>query len=40
MINALNLLWIIPLSVTFGFSLCSVLTMSSDCDELHEETTE
>ena len=30
--NILNLLWIVPLSATFGFALCAVLTVASRAD--------
>lgn len=32
MINALHLLWIVPLAVSFGFSVCAVLTMAGQED--------
>lgn len=33
MMNALHLLWIIPLAVCFGFALCAVLTIGKRADE-------
>lgn len=33
MINALHLLWIVPLSANFGFALCAVLTAASRADK-------
>lgn len=32
MINALHLLWIIPVSTWFGFFICAVLTVGSQAD--------
>ena len=37
MINALHLLWIVPLSASFGFAVCAVLTVGSMADEEDEE---
>ena len=31
--NILHLLWIVPLSATFGFALCALLTVASMADE-------
>jgi len=33
MIHALHLLWIVPLSASFGFAVCAVLTMASRADK-------
>lgn len=30
MINALHLLWIVPLAASFGFMLCAVLSVGKD----------
>ena len=30
MMNPLHLLWIVPLSVTFGFAVCAVLSMAKE----------
>lgn len=32
MINALHLLWIIPLAVTFGFMLGAIMAVGSESD--------
>lgn len=32
--NILHLLWIVPLSATFGFALCAVLTAAKQADEI------
>ena len=36
MINALHLLWIIPLATTFGFFICALLTVSKHSDDSQE----
>ena len=33
MINALHLLWIIPLTATFGFFTCAILTVGKSDDD-------
>lgn len=33
MINALHLIWIIPLSAWFGFAICAILTASKRGDK-------
>ena len=33
MMNALHLLWIVPLSACFGFAVCAVLTAASRADD-------
>lgn len=32
MIHALHLLWIVPLSASFGFAVCAVLTVGKEGD--------
>lgn len=32
--NILHLLWIVPLSATFGFALCACFTVSSMLDDI------
>lgn len=32
--NILHLLWIVPLSATFGFALCAVLIAAKQADEI------
>ena len=31
--NILHLLWIVPLSASFGFAVCAVLTVAKKADE-------
>lgn len=31
--NPLHLLWIIPLSASFGFSICAILTVGKESDQ-------
>ena len=38
MINALNLLWIVPLAVAIGYSICCILTIGKEADERMDET--
>ena len=42
MINALHLLWVIPLSVCFGYFIAALMVMSRDADtkENSEEVTQ
>lgn len=36
MINALHLIWIIPLSVWFGYAIAALMVISRDSDSTNE----
>lgn len=37
MIHALHLLWIVPLSAAFGFTVCAVLAVGAKADRYMDE---
>jgi hypothetical protein len=37
MINALHLIWIVPLCIAIGYSVCAILTIGKDADERMDE---
>jgi len=38
MINALHLIWIVPLAVAIGYAVCCILTVGKEADERMDET--
>ena len=37
MINALHLLWIVPLCLVMGYAVCAILSIGKEADERMEE---